>query len=493
LAIALVLAAGLWLRAHGASEAGLRRDESGTLWAARGSSLLETVRRAYAVHGQSPLSYLIVRGTTSVLGESEATLRLPSLIAGALTPLLGYLALARAKDRSSGALALVLLAFDPLLVAHSGSARPYALAEAATLGSLVGLAAALETGSARARALLWGSAVFAVYAHAIFSPLVPALAAAVLLARAPCYGARAMARDAAWTLVLLAPELGHLVLLFARRAQLAWVGSVDPGIFGLLARRPLRPPLALALGAALLALGRGRHVLRGASDRGVVSATALGLASSVSLVLGLLAMGSNLVADRYLSLGVALAPVLAGRALALLPRWLAAGSIVAFAAIEASPFEARARQPGPVQEWREAGRYLDLLAPQAREPVLLSTGFVEQNLVLRPGALGPEQASFVVAPLALTPGRADRDLRWVILPRELDRPGESEYLARTVLPSLVGARRFFVVASEPDARRIEEQLRAVPGLPRFRETATRAFEASDLPGPILVARLDATD
>ena len=57
-------------------------DELGTYWVVK-DGLGDAVHRALTFHGQSPLYYSIVWAARSVGGNSEAVLRLPSLIATA--------------------------------------------------------------------------------------------------------------------------------------------------------------------------------------------------------------------------------------------------------------------------------------------------------------------------------------------------------------------------------------------------------------------------
>ena len=64
-------------------------DELGTWWVVK-DGLGDTVHRALTFHGQSPLYYLIVWSARVVGGHSEVVLRLPSLIAAAVSAVLLY-------------------------------------------------------------------------------------------------------------------------------------------------------------------------------------------------------------------------------------------------------------------------------------------------------------------------------------------------------------------------------------------------------------------
>src|SRR5579872_6327962 len=119
--IALVLVAGLYLRARSMGRE-LWIDEMGTVWSAGGATIADSVRRTGAIQGQSPFYYLVLRATIALLGDSELVIRLPTVVVGALAPLVAYLGASRAFGRRAGAAALVLVAFHPELVAHARQA-----------------------------------------------------------------------------------------------------------------------------------------------------------------------------------------------------------------------------------------------------------------------------------------------------------------------------------------------------------------------------------
>ncbi len=484
LAVLIVVLLGLIVRARGVGDVGLSMDEAGTLWAARGASALESVHRVQAVHGQSPLYYLVVRATLGACGESESTLRLTSVIAGALVPLLGFLAARSAAGARAGAIALVLLAFDPALVAQARSARPYALAEAATALAAFGLATTLASGRRSARLALWGGAVLAVYAHGIFFVLVPALLLAALLARSERYAARDALLDAALATGAMVPELIHLVRLFGRRGELAWLDTVDANVFMLLV--PRGAWLSAGLGVLWAVARRAR--VREPADHGLTLFAILGLGAVVASVLLLLALGTNVVADRYLSAAFVLGPLLAARLIALLQRRLAAYALALAVLLGAPALDA----PAPPQEWRDAARFLEIVARMSDGPVFLNTGFAEQARVFEPGGLSAEQKGFVASPLVAHPGQRPLEHELVILPKAWGLPGEVAFFEREVVPRIARSKSFVVVGRAPYVAIFEDWLRGRAPERGFHEVGAFSFVVREFAVPIRVARFQAS-
>ena len=84
--VTAVVIGALWLVPLSSS---LWLDELGTWWVVK-DGLGDAVHRALTFHGQSPLYYSIVWTARTVGGNSEVVLRLPSLIATAVSVVLLY-------------------------------------------------------------------------------------------------------------------------------------------------------------------------------------------------------------------------------------------------------------------------------------------------------------------------------------------------------------------------------------------------------------------
>lgn len=111
-------------------------DELHTSWTIAGG-FQEIAPRA-AAGNQAPLYFYLVGIATSVLGHSEFSLRLVSVIAGVALSLLGFLIVRRiTRSAAAGCGAALLLAIDPYLIEYSQEARPYALLQLAALGQVI--------------------------------------------------------------------------------------------------------------------------------------------------------------------------------------------------------------------------------------------------------------------------------------------------------------------------------------------------------------------
>jgi hypothetical protein len=446
IAVALALGLALFLRIRGADRP-LWLDEIGTLWTIRGGSATEVAARAVAVQGQGPLYYELIRGWIAFVGESELALRLPSALLGTLAVALVGAAAARALGRGGGLATLLLAATHPALVEHARDARPYALAEAAAGLAFLGVARAASGGGARDRALAWGGAVLSVHAHFLFAPLLAAVGLA--LART---GARRTLVEGGLAALALLPAAPQVLDLWARRETLVWVETFDPRVLAAVIPREHRWSLVLALGGILskrlASTGTRRSGTRpalSASVRFLLAAAA----GSLGLVVALTALGTNVVASRYLALAeLALLPLVVGT-IAGAPRAVAAVALALAAVLSVQSISSGAGRP----DWTGAARKVESLALGMDVPVLLSSGFVEANQIVAPGALSPRLRSFVEAPLEVRPGAPPPGRAYVLLPAAWRTAGLEESLDRTVAPALEGKRSFVLVARRDFAER----------------------------------------
>ncbi len=123
-ALALVAAAVL-LRLIGLHERPLFRDEAAS-WLEARYALPDLLDHA-AGEPYPPLYALLMHGWIRLFGDSEAVLRLPSVLAGTAMVLVGWRWAHEALGRWSGLVALGLLTFSPLAISNARDARMYAL------------------------------------------------------------------------------------------------------------------------------------------------------------------------------------------------------------------------------------------------------------------------------------------------------------------------------------------------------------------------------
>ncbi|HSM55273.1 MAG TPA: glycosyltransferase family 39 protein [Candidatus Sulfomarinibacteraceae bacterium] len=117
----LVTLLGFGLRLHHLEGDPFWFDELLTLWTARGG-----IGDMLAVRDHPPLIYLLTSLSLRLFGESEFTLRLPAVYAGAMAPPLLFAFGRYLNKTAAGLLAAFLLAFAPAHLHHSQEARHYA-------------------------------------------------------------------------------------------------------------------------------------------------------------------------------------------------------------------------------------------------------------------------------------------------------------------------------------------------------------------------------
>lgn len=238
-------------------------DELHTSWCVQAG--FENVPQRAAEGNQSPLYFWLLWGLTRVLGESEFTLRLPSLLAGIALPGMAWLLVRRLglgeKTLLTAVLASLLVAVDHTSIFYSTEARPYALVELASTGALI-LALESLCGGITLRAALVATLVVLFYLH-----YTTALYAVGLIASFLTYSL--LARDQergswkAWlviggvTALCCLPATPQLLDIAARRgnwtafaSDLSAVREFIPLVV-LLALWPRFPPPAVLLSAAV--------------------------------------------------------------------------------------------------------------------------------------------------------------------------------------------------------------------------------------------------
>lgn len=127
LTVLIILGLGLGLRLVGLNQS-LWHDEATTWWAATSFSPLQLIKQFPIGDFHPPLHYLFMWGWVRIFGESEISLRLPSVLFGVLTIYFGVkiAKIIGAPDWIVGG----LLAVNGLLVYYSHEARMYMMATA---------------------------------------------------------------------------------------------------------------------------------------------------------------------------------------------------------------------------------------------------------------------------------------------------------------------------------------------------------------------------
>jgi mannosyltransferase len=470
IALAALLMTGAALRIHGLTDHGLWIDEYGTWWAIAGPTWSDCWDRVLAIHGQSPLYYLLVRLSTETLGVGTASLRLPSLLAGLGLLALAYpLAMRLFGSRRVSLLCVVVFAVNPHLIYHSQEARPYAVALLLAAASFYYTAAAINRGSVADHVAAVVVSSLAFYAHYLFGILMLAQAAVLLLE--PPQTTQAWRRWIAHAValgVLAIPGLLQMRNLFSRREALDWMPDPSPWA-GLETAWNLLDPVAVGALGASVAMGLVVGRFDKPPARGQIAIPLLWLTIPI-LVIGFAAplAGIHLTHDRYLVMVVPAIPLLMGWLLSLPAadsRWRMAPVaifLVIMVALRLVPQVSRSG--GPFwwfyhQDWEGA---VSKIAADYRDGdvILYRTGFVELDAVLH-GTASTETREFAQWPvLAHLP--AGRSFKRVALPYSTTSD-EMNVLVRRL--SKLHAKRVWLIGLDPvnrtgtSFRNLEEMVR----------------------------------
>src|SRR5271157_5567849 len=212
LALALLTAAGAWLRLSHLGTKSLWLDEGATVALARASWSHFIWVWWHGEANPQTIYFLVMRGWI-LLGRSETCLRLPSALFGVASIPLMYVMARRFVSVGPALAAAALLAFSPAHVYYSQEARSYTLAILFVLLSSYFFVGAVEGGQRRDWVLWTIISILAFYSH-YFSALVPLAQACSLFFR----------KRAPWKPAII----GGLVILAAALPGLTYVFRASP-------------------------------------------------------------------------------------------------------------------------------------------------------------------------------------------------------------------------------------------------------------------------
>ena len=225
IALGVLTAAALGLRVRGLTRAELWVDEAATWWFGRLAASGQVLEQV-ALEPTPPLYYALVGGLMRLFGESEAVMRWPSAVFGALAVPAVYL-LARTvlagnpTSRPVAWVAAVWIAVHPLHVFYSREARVYPLLLVLTVFLWVFLWRALDADKQRDWAAVTVLLSAACYSH-LFGLFLGATVGVAVLAWAPSRRARWRGLGAAALAGLLFAPYLMLTLPHLRTSGAAW-------------------------------------------------------------------------------------------------------------------------------------------------------------------------------------------------------------------------------------------------------------------------------
>jgi hypothetical protein len=329
------------------------------------------------VMDQSPFYYVLAWASIHLFGESEAALRLPSLIAVGVASLVVAFGAFRLGGSKAAVTAgsLFWLCFPTIWT--SLDARPYGLALLCGAIAVAGFIGACRSGRVGDRLLWIAGAASLIWTHYVFLPFLAGLGIAYiarpLLRRR--YPLRLAALDVFAILALVAPAVPGLIALVQTRQSQQWMFEPRPWA----AAAPILPFVL----AAWWPTGR-RPIEDGGPDLRRALCTALAFQYGALATAYL--FGLTLIESRYTVVVLVAAAVLSGDTLARLSLSDAVAPLTAFVVATVVILVANDRVQGSpstagFQEWRQAVAALrgaESLAPGA--PVLFRSGNAEDDL-----------------------------------------------------------------------------------------------------------------
>lgn len=412
-ALGLIALVGAGLRLGQSSES-LWLDELHTAWCAQ-APWDEVATRA-AEGNQGPLFFWLEWGLVRLLGASEFSLRIASVIASTGVLLLVGTWVARQGSPLAGLTAAALWAIDPWAIFWGSEARPYALVQwlgAAHVGALVPLLKRPTRGW-RVGWVLGAAALFHLHYTSVLLFAAELVIAGLWWALWPqrvVYRPAQAAQDVFVLLLLMWPAAGTLATISQRRANWALFVDARP-LDELFVWWPLALGLILMVGAKAVeaALRRAGWAAANTPSPGP-SLEALLTAACWLLVptsLAWLATQTDLARlffPRYLAASAVAAVMLGAWTIDLAPgRWgrvTMAGLLVGTALYASGILPELQRSGRPIahrqEDWRSAVAWLQAEYAKHPGPVLLFSGLIEAD-VLREGP-SPRDVAYCLFPL----------------------------------------------------------------------------------------------
>jgi mannosyltransferase len=439
-------------------------DELHTSWTVAGG-VTEVTSRA-AAGNQSPLYFFLVWAVTSLLGTSEVTLRLPSLVAGiALVPLVYWTAANWLRSRAAGLLAAVLIAVDPHCIFYAQEARTYALVQIVAVLELAvfwRLLQSPKTPSVPARVAFAMSSAALFYLHYTAAMLVVAelVCYAVLWLQRnwrPAYRPSQLAIDLAVVAVLCLPSIPHLLEVASRRGNWAQFVSAwpTPAMNNLIFVYVLLP-VALAVIAVAVRWAMKQRPLRNSVEPrlAVLMICWLGVPAAMAW-LATYTEFAHLFMLRYLVVSLVAPMVFAALCFTLCPgKSLKAivALVIIGVAVDRSGIVQQFRADGRIinernEDWRGAVKLINETTGDAHLPVLVNAGLIEADALRGPH--DDALRDYCVLPVTGIYRISDRRL----IPLPYSRPGQlSDDAARAIMDA--GGAWLVIRAEGASAKRI---------------------------------------
>lgn len=435
-----LLCLGLYLRLDSIA-ASLWIDEFGTFWVVERDFMM-MLRRCWEFQGQTPFYYLLPWLSIWVLGESEVSLRLPSLILNGLFASVLYACARSLAGPRAGYVAAALGWLCVPSIRASVEARPYALVLFSVAVAVAGFQWAVQSGNRTARVvwILGGAAV--AWSHYVQYPAVIGLfvAYALLPDLRLRYTPKRFFVDGLWQFGLVALCTPQIFTLLARRGTLSWIDESNHLVF-LQLLLPLVP--AIVMGLTDPSHQRDANRVENALRRSLM----VSIVFHVVTLEGAALAGMNLLSARYFLAILVPGLLLAAMALTQVCRAEMAAALLAFGIITGGTLILTKRETGTFsgngyQNWKGAVDELSARVRSEQNPLILfRSGFVEEDVL----PLG-RPTSATLAPLR-SPGRDRFGAPVRSLTFRWNRPARQEYFEHSIAPEVTEASRFLLLSS----------------------------------------------
>ena len=371
-------------------------DELHTAWCVSGN--WGDVAPRAAIGNQSPLYFWFLRLVTGLLGPSELSLRLPSLVAGmALVGVVGVTTAKFAGSTLAGLFAATLVALDYHCIFYSQEARPYAVLQLVAWCHAYAVWQLVQRPTLVWHALFVLGAVLQFYLHytsALFVAAELAFVLVILIANGrSAFRLLPLTADLAIIAVAVLPAAQHLQDIAAHREQ--WEQFIPPPTVASLFRTLqldvyLLPTIAIIVGGILLQGLRKPTTVRNSES---YPRQATWLVFCLLLVPTLLAWVANrqhvaaLFLRRYLVSSLVAAPVGAAILGRMIPSHWLRGVVVATTAMItmwSSGLCQNWQRDGRFivdrsQDWRSAVEFVNDHATNSNSSCFVRSGFVEAD------------------------------------------------------------------------------------------------------------------
>ncbi len=353
-ALVLILLLATGLRVHGLSHDSLWGDEITTVLLAR-KSIADLISTNIVWENIPPLHHLIMHFWIIPFGDSEFSVRMPSLLAAVAGVWMLYILVGRLLGAQIALIAALLLAVNPMQIAYSQECRSY------TLSVLLGLAATdvfvrlLRRPTQRLNAAYALLAAMGLYAHlyGLFAILAHHIVYWTLLARSK---RPLRLRPRAWIIdnlaaaALFGPWVPIVITWTRAVAKNFWVRQVtlDDIARSYYMFAGSRATLFMLTALIVLGVARRRHM------RGIFILLALMLTPVVVPVI-ISVLTHPTFAPRYGIIATVAMCALAAAGIAALPPWIGAVTLLVLVCISPLGDAPRIYR----ENWRAAGDFLN--------------------------------------------------------------------------------------------------------------------------------------